>query len=121
MQVYQVGLEEVRFFAYHGLFPEERILGNWFVLTVKVSKQGNGLLVNKIEETFDYGQIYTICQEVMAEPVDLLETVAQQIANRLKLSLKGIMRYEVHVWKEQPPLGMSGGKSCVSLLETLDI
>ncbi|MDT8887346.1 dihydroneopterin aldolase [Aquirufa regiilacus] len=121
MQEYQVGLEEVRFFANHGLFPEERILGNWFLLTVRVSKQVHGIQFEQIEETFDYGKIYTICQEVMAEPVDLLETVAQRIANKLKQSFCDIMSYEIHVWKEQPPLGMLGGKSCVSLKEKISI
>lgn len=121
MQEYQVGLEEVRFFAYHGLFAEERILGNWFLLTVRVSKQVQGIQFEQIEETFDYGKIYTICQEVMAEPVDLLETVAQRIANKLKQSFYDIMSYEIHVWKEQPPLGMLGGKSCVSLKEKISI
>jgi dihydroneopterin aldolase len=121
MQEYQVSLEDVRFFAYHGLFPEERILGNWFLLTVRVSKQVNGIQYEQIDETFDYGKIYTICQEVMAEPVDLLETVAQRIANKLKHSFQDMMRFEIHVWKEQPPLGMLGGKSCVTLKETIGI
>ena len=57
----------------------------------------------------------------MAEPVDLLETVAQRIANKLKQSFCDIMSYEIHVWKEQPPLGMLGGKSCVSLKEKISI
>ena len=74
---------------------------------------------DKIEQTFDYGQIYTICHEVMAEPVDLLETVAQKIADRLKRTFRDLSRYEIRIWKEQPPLGMLGGKSCVSLIESL--
>jgi dihydroneopterin aldolase len=96
-------------------------LGNWFLLTVRVSKQFNGIQFEQIDETFDYGKIYTICQEVMAEPVDLLETVAQRIANKLKHSFHDMMRFEIHVWKEQPPLGMLGGKSCVTLKETIGI
>jgi dihydroneopterin aldolase len=120
MQEYQVGLEEVRFFAYHGLFPEERILGNWFLLTVRVAKRVETLGFNSIDQTFDYGQIYAICEEVMSEPVDLLETVASKIAIQLKHSFAELTRYEIHVWKEQPPLGMMGGRSCVSLMETLN-
>lgn len=119
MQEYRVGLEDVRFFAYHGLFSEERILGNWFVLSVSVSKESSVMSFDKIEQTFDYSQIYTICQEVMAEPVDLLETVAQRIAVRLKLTFKDMSRYEIQIWKEQPPLGMLGGKSSVSLIESM--
>lgn len=119
MQEYRVGLEDVRFFAYHGLFPEERILGNWFVISVHVSKTSQTLTFEHINQTFDYGQIYTICQEVMAEPVDLLETVAQRISDRLKLTFKDMSRYEILIWKEQPPLGMLGGKSSVSLIESM--
>ena len=119
MQEYRVGLEDVRFFAYHGLFTEERILGNWFVLSVCVSKEAKSLTFDKLDQTFDYGQIYTICQEVMAEPVDLLETVAQRIADRLKLTFKDMSRYEIQISKEQPPLGMLGGKSSVSLIESM--
>lgn len=121
MQVYQVGLEEVRFFAYHGLFPEERILGNWFVLSVQVAKNIDTISFDHIDKTFDYGIIYSICQEVMAEPVDLLETVVSEIANRLKRAFEGISSYEIHIWKEQPPLGMVSGKSRVSIIERFDL
>ena len=39
MRIYQVRLEDVRLFGYHGLFPEERVLGNWFILNLAISKQ----------------------------------------------------------------------------------
>lgn len=120
MHEYQVGLEEVRFYAYHGLFPEERVLGNWFVVSVQVSKRVDSISFEDINQTFDYGLIYGICKEVMSEPVDLLETVAASISNRLKQTFEGLSSYEVHICKEQPPLGMTGGKSRVSLIEHLD-
>ncbi|MHA8105988.1 dihydroneopterin aldolase [Aquirufa sp. 5-AUSEE-100C1] len=121
MQEYQVGLEDVRFFAYHGLFSEERILGNWFTLTVRVAKRVDTFNFERLDQTFDYGVIYDICREIMAEPVDLLETVALRISERLKASFEGLSRYEIHVTKDQPPLGMKKGKSCVSLIEQMDL
>jgi dihydroneopterin aldolase len=120
MQEYQVGLEEVRFFAYHGLFPEERIVGNWFILTVQVAKKVESISFTTIDQTFDYGVIYCICQEAMAEPVDLLETIASQIANRLKQTFEDLSSYEIHIWKEQPPLGMVSGKSRISIIEKIE-
>lgn len=120
MYKYQVGLEDVRFYAYHGLFSEERVLGNWFVISVQVSKNLDSISFEDIDQTFDYGLIYSICKEVMTEPVDLLETVAASIANRLKQTFDDLSSYEVHICKEQPPLGMTGGKSRVSLIEHLD-
>lgn len=121
MQEYQVGLEEMRFFAYHGLFPEERILGNWFVLTVRVTKKIDNIHFERLDQTIDYGIIYLICKEIMSEPVDLLETVASLIANQLKLSIEGLLSYEVQIVKEVPPLGMLHGKSRVILREQFDL
>ena len=120
MREYQVGLEDVRFFAYHGLFPEERILGNWFVLTVLITKKVDSFTFEQLDQTVDYGEIYAICKDVMCEPVDLLEMIASRIAERLKLSFEGLCRYEIHISKEQPPLGMKHGKSCVSLVEQIE-
>ncbi len=121
MREYQVGLEGVRFFAYHGLFPEERILGNWFVLTVRVAKKTNSFTFERLDQTIDYGVIYEISREVMAQPVDLLETVVSRIAERLKTSFEGLTRLEIHLCKEQPPLGMLQGKSSVSIIEQIDL
>jgi dihydroneopterin aldolase len=121
MQVYQVGLDEVRFYAYHGLFPEERILGNWFVLSVQVSKSSSTIELAHINSTYDYGIIYQICKDVMAVPVDLLETVSINIAEKLKQSFVGLTRYEIHIWKEQPPMGLTSGKSRVSVIEEIDL
>ncbi len=121
MQEYQVALEEVRFFAFHGLFPEERILGNWFVLTVRVAKNRNTISFDQLDQTFDYGVIYGICKEIMAEPVDLLETVADRIAERIKQSFKDVARFEIHLKKENPPLGMLQGSSCVSIVEQIGL
>lgn len=121
MQVYQVGLDEVRFYAYHGLFPEERVLGNWFILSIQVSKQSLTLDLSQIDATYDYGIIYQISKEVMAVPVDLLETVATSIAEKLKQTFQGLSGYEIHVWKEGPPLGLTSGKSRVSIIEQIDL
>jgi dihydroneopterin aldolase len=121
MREYQVGLEDVRFFAYHGLFPEERVLGNWFVLTVRVAKKIDLHSFERLDQTIDYGLIYEICREIMSEPVDLLETVVSRIADRLKATFQGLSCYEIHLTKEKPPLGLIQGKSCVSIIERIDL
>jgi len=108
-----VRLEDVRLFGYHGLFPEERKLGNWFVLNLAISKQITQAFEDDINRTMDYGQLYTVCVEVMAEPVDLLETLCERMAKRCKALHPDYAELEIRIGKEHPPMGMMGGSSCV--------
>jgi dihydroneopterin aldolase len=113
MRTYEVRLDDVRLFGYHGLFKEERILGNWFVLHVSVTKQISQEFADDISRTMDYGQLYQVCVEVMRQPVDLLETLCEQIAFRFKGLHPDFFEMEIRIRKEHPPMGMLGGSSCV--------
>lgn len=113
MRMYQVRLEDVRLFGYHGLFPEERILGNWFILNLSISKYVTEEFSDQIERTMDYGQLYAISAEVMKEPVDLLETLCERIAAKCKELHPNFLELEIRIGKEHPPMGMMGGRSCV--------
>lgn len=113
MRIYQVRLEDVRLFGYHGLFPEERKLGNWFVLTLSISKQISEPFADDIKRTMDYGQLYTVCAEIMREPVNLLETICERIAAQCKIMHPDFLDLEIRIGKEQPPMGMKAGRSCV--------
>ena len=106
-------LEDVRLFGYHGLFPEERILGNWFVVSLSMSKQITEPFADDIKRTMDYGQLYAVCKEVMREPVDLLETLCERIAAQCKVLHPDFLDLEIRIGKEHPPMGMMGGRSCV--------
>lgn len=111
-------LDEVRLFGYHGLFAEERILGNWFVLHVSVTKHISQEFADDIRRTMDYGQLYQVCEEVMRNPVDLLETLCEQIAIRFKELHPDFIEMEIQIRKENPPMGMVAGNSSVIWKET---
>ena len=113
MEIYQVNLEDLSFFAFHGLYPEERILGNSYRLSVSVSKQVTHEIMDDISQTMDYGSIYTICEQVMSEPVDLLETVCQRMGDLLSSQFPDFQLIEIVLSKEHPPLKMAGGRSKV--------
>ena len=49
----------------------------------------------------------------MAIPVDLLETVAENIAKKIKAELSEEVAILVQISKENPPMGISKGKSTV--------
>jgi dihydroneopterin aldolase len=113
MANYQVLLEDIRLFAFHGLYPEERILGNWYTINVVVESESHPNFSDKIANTIDYSLIFSICKQVMAVPVDLLETVAETITLKIRAELSEKVSVLVQISKENPPMGLSSGRSSV--------
>lgn len=113
MANYQVSIEDIRIFAFHGLYPEERILGNWYTLDIIVESETQPNFSDDIANTFDYSQMYAICKQVMANPVDLLETVAEKIAQEIRDEISEEVSILVQISKENPPMGLSSGRSTV--------
>ena len=113
MANYQVSIDDIRIFAFHGLYPEERILGNWYTLDAVVESESQPNFSDDIANTIDYSQIYAICKQVMANPVDLIETVAETIAQRIRTELSQEVAVLVQISKENPPMGVSAGRSTV--------
>jgi 7,8-dihydroneopterin aldolase/epimerase/oxygenase len=100
-----VALEGMRFFAHHGVFEHERKDGNDFEVDVWADL-GNGALVDTdiLEDTLNYGDIYAVVAEVMAEPKHLLETLVHTIGKRLVQACPQALYITVRVSKENPPL-----------------
>lgn len=113
MANYQVLLEDIRIFAFHGLYPEERILGNWYTLNVIVESESQPNFSDDIANTIDYSAIFAICKRVMSKPVDLLETVAENIAQQIQAFCLQEVSIQVQISKENPPMGLSSGRSSV--------
>ena len=115
MRVWQIKIENVKFFSFHGLFPEERVLGNEFTLSVAVDRISNKSFSENLEQSIDYGVLYSICSEVMLKPVDLLETICEQIVEKIQFICPDYQLIEISVTKDHPPLGQISGQSTVKL------
>lgn len=101
----KIALEGIRFFAYHGLYPEEQKSGNHFEVDVYLDTGQRPLAVrDEIEETVDYAEVHRIVQEEMAIRANLLETLVRRIGERLVLEMTGFDRVTVRVSKENPPV-----------------
>lgn len=105
----------MRFYAFHGFFPEERILGNWYQINLTITVNSGMSIKDELEQTIDYGTLYTICKDVMGKPVDLLETLVEKIVERIQCLSKQIGGINLEVIKENPPLGLSSGTSSISI------
>ncbi len=101
----KVALQGVRFFAYHGFYPEEQVLGNHFVVDVEVEfLQQQHFTNDEIAHTINYEQLYAVAAKHMQHPRKLLETVVQTIIDDLKTAYPFVEAIRVGLKKLNPPL-----------------
>lgn len=97
-------LENMQFYGYHGVLPEETKLGQHFTVSVVMgtdivpAAQSDDLTLS-----LNYAVVYSTVQEIMeGTPVQLLETLAETIASRV-LAL-GALTVRITVKKIHPPI-----------------
>ena len=92
------------FYGYHGVNPEERKVGQSF--TVDLQVYGDFRVAGRsdnLEDTLDYSELYRLTKDVVeGEPHNLLEWVAETIAQRILESFK-VTAVTVRVTKPSPP------------------
>ncbi len=98
-------LEGMQFYGYHGVNPEERVLGQRYVVDLTadldLSRAGE---TDRLEDTVSYSHIYRTVRAVMeGEPRNLLESAAQAIADNV-LAEFPVEAVSVTVKKPNPPV-----------------
>ena len=99
-----VELSRLRFFAFHGLYEEEKKTGNEFEVNIKVSFKTPGKVISKLHDTVNYVRLHTIVNEMMQHPEKLLETVAMKIAERIHEEFLFAANAEIQIVKLHPPI-----------------
>jgi len=101
-----IALEGMRFYAYHGFYEEEQILGNDYVVDVHITTAvEQAAVTGDLYKTINYETVYLICEAAMRKNTKLLETVAENISLGLKHQFKSVKELSVKVKKLNPPLG----------------
>jgi dihydroneopterin aldolase len=109
-----IEIEGMEFYAYHGHYEEERIVGNRFLLDLKIEADcETAAKSDQIKDAVNYQVAYKIIKEQMLEKSHLLENIAQRILDALYRNMRGITRITIKVRKMNPPMG--GQIKCVSV------
>lgn len=109
-----IALHNVRFRAYHGLYPEERQKGNDFVVNMKVQYLPVKDKILELADTIDYSDLFSILNTTMQKPVDLLETLVQSIADAVHHVYPQVKEIVVSVEKLNPPIDKFSGSASVT-------
>lgn len=100
-----IQLEDIHFYAYHGVYDNERREGNDFLVTVRLDMlETKAVKTDQLTDTVSYQDVYAIVANEMAIPSQLLEHVAGRIRNSLEQAYP-YATIHVQVKKKNPPVG----------------
>ena len=112
----RVELVDMEFFAHHGCFEDERIIGNKFIVNLWVDFDcTKASQTDDINDALNYQTLYDIVKKEMAQPSHLLEHVAGRILTQVKEQFPYIAAAQVKIDKLNPPLGGKVGSSRVTM------
>lgn len=106
MNTFTIQLEACEFYAYHGIYPQERALGNTFWVDIAVEVDSS--IFEKsydLASTIDYEKLYQIAKARMSQPTPLLESIAVWMADDIAVLYPNALCIEIQISKNKPPIG----------------
>jgi dihydroneopterin aldolase len=102
-----VFIDKLRLYAFHGVMPQERRVGGWFVVSLRVhyNNMENVLDSDDVSDTLNYAELCELIRQEMARPSCLLEHVAGRIARTVFSRFPRVLSLHISVTKENPPMG----------------
>ena len=99
-------LHELRFYAFHGVMPQERKVGGEFLVNVKVGYPLEQAMRNDdVADTLNYAELYELVKKEMMQPSSLLEHVMGRIVEAIEKAFPKVTSVEVKIKKVNPPMG----------------
>jgi dihydroneopterin aldolase len=111
-----IELEGMHFYAFHGHFESEQIVGNEFIVHLKLETDCSlASISDDLGNALNYQTAYEIVKKEMAITSHLLENVAKRVLDSLYINLSSITKAEVKISKMNPPMGGEIEKVSVTL------
>lgn len=117
----KIYLRNVRFHAFHGVLPQEGIVGNDYLVNLVLDYDfSSAMKTDDLLGTLNYAEVYQKVREEMAVPSKLLEHVAGRIAHRLFSDFPEIQKLQLSITKVNPPMGADSDGAGVEVVLTND-
>ena len=77
-------LKEIRCYAYHGVAPQENLIGNEYLIDLKLKVDiSKATRTDEVADTVNYAEVHQVIKNEMAVPSKLLEHVSGRIIQKL--------------------------------------
>lgn len=111
-----IEIEGMEFFAYHGCFEAEQIVGNKFVVYACLHYDCSRPVVSDhIADALSYQTAYEIIAREMMKRSHLLEHVGMRMLDALYAAFPQLGYARIKISKMNPPLGGKIGSTSVTL------
>lgn len=117
MNTSYIFLKDLRFYAYHGVAPQETAIGNEFTVSLRLKTDiFRAAETDNVEDTVSYADVYEAVKAEMEIPSKLLEYVCGRIVKRLFRDFPAIEEIEIALSKRNPPMGADIASAGVEML-----
>jgi len=114
----KIELKNMKFYAFHGVAEQERIVGNHFVVDLLLTAPLEPAVESdQLSDTINYAEVYAVVKREMSIPSLLLEHVAGRIMKNLKAQFPLLTTIEIRLAKLTPPFGGDVESAAVILNE----
>jgi dihydroneopterin aldolase len=99
-------MQNMEFYAHHGHFTEENIIGGRFRVDVVIETEiDQAAASDDLKDAVDYSRVYELVKKEIHQVSHLIEHVAGRIADAIHTEFKGLGQVTVTVFKLNPPVG----------------
>jgi len=110
-----IQLVDIILHGYHGLFEEEKLVGNTFKINVTVVYTPSTFPITNLPDTIDYGAVFQILKGHMQLATPLLETLAANFCLSVFEKFSTAHEISIHIQKMVPPIAGMVGSVAVGL------
>ena len=114
MGQFTIELNQIYFYSFHGVYEEERKAGGEFTVDLFAKHSSDENPISSIKQTVNYASLYEIVKVEMDQPRDLLETIAQSIAEKIHKTFPIVEEIEIRIEKKNPPIVNFNGNVAVT-------
>jgi len=111
----RISLDKLVFFGYHGLYAEEKKLGNTYIVDVVIDFTPKKSIIDNLDQTIDYVHVYALIKKWMEIPTPLLETLVGLMADDILKEQLLAEKVMVKITKQHLPIAEFEGTASVSI------
>ncbi|WP_292009932.1 dihydroneopterin aldolase [Chryseobacterium sp.] len=101
----KIFLEDIKIYAYHGVLPEENIIGTYYIVNIELhTNLWKAAESDDLNDTISYADINDIIHDEMDIPSQLLEHVGGRIILKIHQSFPQVSYIKFRITKTSPPM-----------------
>ncbi|EJL73909.1 dihydroneopterin aldolase [Chryseobacterium populi] len=101
----KIFLEDIKIYAYHGVLPEENIIGTYYIINAEIHTDlWKASESDDLNDTISYADLNEIIHNEMKIRSKLLEHVAGRIISKINDNFPEISYIKLKISKTSPPM-----------------